>query len=85
MEDILDNNNESLNLTDKYLFTKIWTTPRQVFKYINDKHYDKYVTILLVLSGISRSFDRASMKNMGDKMSIWSILGLCVILGGLLG
>ena len=85
MEDILDNNNENLNLTDKDLFTKIWTSPRQVFRYINDNHYDKYVTVLLVLSGISRSFDRASMKNMGDKMSIWAILGLCIILGGLLG
>jgi len=85
MEEILDNNNESINLTDKDLFIKIWTTPRQVFKYINDNHYEKYVTVLLVLSGISRSFDRASIKNMGDKMSIWAILGLCIILGGLLG
>lgn len=85
MEDILDNNNESLKLTDKELFTKYWTSPRQFFKYINDNHYDKYVTILLVLSGISRSFDRASMKNLGDNMSIWAILGLCIILGGLLG
>ena len=85
MEDILDDTNEISNLTDKDLFTKIWTSPRQVFKYINDNRYDKYVTILLVLSGISRSFDRASMKNMGDKMSIWGILGFSIILGGLLG
>lgn len=85
MENILDKNDKNSNLTDKDLFTKIWTSPRQVFKYINDNHYDKYVTALLVLSGISRSFDRASMKNMGDKMSIWAILGLCIIIGGLLG
>ncbi|MBK9256880.1 MAG: YIP1 family protein [Saprospiraceae bacterium] len=85
MDEISDINSENLNLTDKDLFTKIWTSPRQVFKYINDNHYDKYVTVLLILSGISRSFDRASMKNMGDKMSIWAILGFCIILGGLLG
>jgi hypothetical protein len=85
MVDNLDEPNESVNLTDKDLFTKLWIAPRQVFKFINDKHYDKYVTILLVLSGISRAFDRASMKNMGDKMSIWAILGICIILGGLLG
>lgn len=85
MEDILDNTIKTPNLTDKDLFTKIWASPRQVFKYINDNHYDKYVTILLVLSGISRSFERASMKNMGDKMSLWAILGICIILGGLLG
>jgi hypothetical protein len=83
MEDILDNND--LYLSDKEIFTKMWTSPRHVFKYINDKHYDKYVTVLLVLSGISGSFDRASMRNMGDSMSIWAILGFCVILGGLLG
>jgi hypothetical protein len=85
MEDALENINESLNLKDKDLFIKMWTSPRQVFKYINDNHYDKYVTILLVLSGISRAFDRASMKNMGDNMSIWAIIGLSIILGGLLG
>jgi len=84
MEDILENSN-GVYLTDKDLFTKIWTSPRQVFKYINDKRYDKYVTILLILSGISRCFDRASMNNMGDKMPISLILGLCIFIGGLFG
>lgn len=85
MENILDSNDENLNLTYKDIFTKIWTSPRLVFKYINDNHYNKYVTVLLVLSGISRSFDRASMKNMGDTISLWAILGNCILLGGLLG
>lgn len=85
MENILDCNDENLNLTYKDIFTKIWTSPRLVFKYINDNHYNKYVTVLLVLSGISRSFDRASMKNMGDTISLWAILGNCILLGGLLG
>ena len=85
MENILDKNNENLSLTDKDLFTKIWTSPRKVFRYINDNHHDKYVSVLLVLSGISRSFDRASIKNMGKIMPIWAILALCIILGGLLG
>ncbi|MDO5664314.1 MAG: Yip1 family protein [Bacteroidia bacterium] len=85
MENLLDKNDESSSLTDKDLFTKIWTSPRQVFKYINDNHYDKYVILLLVLSGISRAFSRASMKNMGDEMSIWAILGFSIFLGGLLG
>ena len=85
MEDILNDTHENSNLTDKDLFTKIWTSPRQIFKYINDNCYDKYVTILLVLSGISRAFGRASMRNMGDKMSIWGVLGFSIFLGGLLG
>lgn len=85
MQEIIKNNNENLNFTDKDIFRKIWTSPRKVFKYINEKHYDKYVTMLLILSGISNAFDRASMKNMGDTMSLESIIGLSIVIGGLLG
>lgn len=85
MKNSLDQDEENLNLTDKEIFTQIWISPRLIFKYINDNHYDKYVTTLLVLSGIARAFDRASAKNMGDKMSLWTIITLCIILGGLLG
>jgi len=73
------------SLTDKEIFLKIWTKPRMVFKFINDRHYGKFVNLLLVLAGISRAFDRAVMKDMGDKMSMWTIIAFCVILGGLLG
>jgi len=76
---------ESQNLTDKDIFTKIWTSPRKVFKFINDNHYDKYVNGLLFFAGISRAFDRASLKDMGDKMSLLAILAFCIIAGGLLG
>ncbi|KZS38805.1 hypothetical protein AWE51_14570 [Aquimarina aggregata] len=85
MDNEIENSNKLESLTDKEIFSKIWTKPRQVFKFINDKHYDKYVKLLLVLAGISRAFDRASMRNMGDKMPVLVILGLCIILGGLLG
>ena len=68
-----------IKLTDKEVFLKIWTSPRRVFKFINDNHYDKYVNVLLFFAGISRAFDRASLKNMGDKMSLLSILGICII------
>ena len=85
MNNEIDNINRSEILTDKEIFSKIWTKPRLIFKFINDNHYDKFVKLLLVLAGISRAFDRASMKDMGDKMSIWGILSLSIILGGLLG
>lgn len=71
--------------TDRDIFIKIWTSPRQVFKYINDNHYDKYVKLLLVFAGISRAFDRATMKDAGDEMSLWAIIGTSIIFGGLLG
>ena len=85
MNNELESINNPDNITDKEIFSKIWTKPREVFKFINDKHYDKYVKVLLVLAGISSAFDRASMKDMGDRMSIWAILALCIIIGGLLG
>jgi hypothetical protein len=82
---MIDNLEQQENLSDMDIFTEIWTSPRKVFKYINDKHYDKYVVLLLVLSGISRAFDQVATKNMGDNMSMLGILGLCIIGGGLFG
>ena len=74
MQDLLDSN--EVFLSDKDIFTKIWTSPRLVFKYINDNAYSKYVSILLILSGISGTFDKASQKNMGDGMSLLGLLGI---------
>ena len=85
MEDILDNIKQPQSFTDQEIFTKIWIRPRAVLKYINDHEYDKYVTILLMLAGISRAFDRAAMKDMGDQFSLPAILAICLIAGGLLG
>ena len=85
MQDFLDSLNEEVHLTDKQVFTTIWTSPRIVFKYINENRYEKYMVALLFLAGIARSLDRASMKNMGDKSSLFSILGLSIVMGGLFG
>lgn len=78
-------NNENLKQSDSDLFIKIWTSPRYVLKYINDHEYDKYINVLLFLAGISRAFDRASVKGMGDTFPLWGIILICIILGGLLG
>ena len=85
MNQEISNTSGSNHFTDKQIFTKIWKSPRQVFKYINETKYDKYVYILLFFAGIARAFDRATMKDMGDNMSLWAIIGLSVIVGGLLG
>lgn len=80
-----DKNPPEMKIYPNDIFFKIWTSPREVFKFINDYRYEKHVTLLLVLSGIARSFDRASMKNMGDHLSIWAIIGLSIVIGGLFG
>ena len=81
----LINEESDFILTDRDIFTQIWTSPRLVFKFINDNKYDKYVHVLLILAGITKAFDRASTRNMGDDMPLIAVLALCVILGGLLG
>jgi hypothetical protein len=85
MENILDEIEKPQFFSDKEIFTKIWINPRDVLRFIHDNRYDKFVTVLLVLAGISRTFDRAVIKNMGDQFSLLAILGICIIMGGLLG
>lgn len=85
LDEDIQEQKQAIKLSDKEIFIKIWSSPRLVFKYINDNSYDKFVTVLLVLAGISSTFDRASSKNMGDSMSLATILAICVIVGGLLG
>jgi hypothetical protein len=86
MDNILDEHlEENIQLTDQDIFTRIWTSPRMVFKFINDNHYDKHVTVLLLLSGISSAFDRDILKNMGDLMPLFAVVMTCIVLGGLFG
>ena len=79
------NSEDPKTLTDKEIFTDIWLSPRKVFKFINEQQYDRYVYLLLALAGISNAFDRAVNKDLGDKMSLWGIILLCIVVGGLLG
>jgi len=72
-------------LSDKDIFTKIWTEPRRVFRFIDDTRYEKYFYLLMLFAGIASAFERASSKNMGDGSSLFSIVFGCVIIGGALG
>lgn len=85
MQNILDEIENPISLTEKEIFTEIWLEPRKVLRFINDHKYDKYVYILLIIAGISRAFDRAVSNHTGDKISLIGIVLLCVIMGGLLG
>lgn len=85
MDNILQKDDEYVSWTDKDIFTKIWTSPRQVFTYINTTHYDKYVTVLLILFGITRAFEREMVHRSGDAISIAEILIFCVLFGGISG
>lgn len=81
----LDTERNPVVFTDKEIFTKIWSQPRLIFKYINDNHYDKYTYILLILAAIVRGLHQASTKNMGDKWSLPVVLAISIVFGGLFG
>jgi len=72
-------------LSDKDIFTKIWMSPREVFKYINDTRYAKFTTLLLILGGITSALNNATSRNMGDLLPLWGVLMACVIGGAVFG
>jgi len=76
---------EVLKFSDREIFTKIWTSPRLVFKYINDNRYDKFVTILLVLAGVTATLNRAATKGLGDRVPLFAVLVIGIIAGTLFG
>jgi hypothetical protein len=86
MENLLDDyRQQTPPLSDQEIFTRIWTSPRSVFRYLHTYQYDKYVSLLLILAGIAKGFDQAATKNMGDSSSLPVIIGICVVVGGLFG
>lgn len=82
---LLDEMEREYSFTDQEIFTKIWTRPRAVLQYIHDSKYDKFVTPLLILAGISSAFDRAVDRNLGDSLSLMALIITCLLTGGLLG
>ena len=69
----------------KNVLLKVLTAPKQAFTFIHTYKYDKYVRVLLILTGISRAFDRASQSSSGDSSSLLTIVITSVFLGGLFG
>src|SRR5438045_746006 len=82
MRDI-DSQNDGI--TADNIFFKIWTSPRPVFRFISVHRYNRYVTILLILSGIAKAFDNATKNSTGDHFSIMGIIGFCIVVGGICG
>lgn len=76
---------QSQEMAEDDIFKKIWTSPRAVFSYLEDKKYNKYVPVLLMLIGVVRAIDKAVEKDLGDKLPLIAVLAVCVFAGGLLG
>jgi hypothetical protein len=83
----LDNINEQaapLHLTDSEIFTMIWTKPRMVFRYLQEFHYDKFTYLLLFLTSVANSIQRATEKY-ADVESVFFILTMAIVVGGIFG
>ncbi|MFN9322155.1 MAG: Yip1 family protein [Chitinophagales bacterium] len=76
---------EKEKFSDIEIYTKIWSRPRAILRYIHEHQYEKNMYILLILIGIVHAIDRASYKNMGDTKSLTEILFSSIIFGGLFG
>jgi len=85
MENLLDDFEPVEHFTDKEILTKIWTIPKPIFKYIHHYRYEKRLTLLLVLAGITNAFDKSFSKNIGSNNSIIETLIFSIIGGALLG
>lgn len=70
-------------LSDKEVFTKIWTRPREVFEFILKYGYEKYKILLLFLAGASSSIDNVIEKH--SEYSLIMIIGIGLLVGGLIG
>lgn len=66
-------------------FKTIWLAPRQTVRRIVDFNPALHVFALIAIAGINRSLDRASGKNMGDKLPLAAILSLALLVGSLGG
>ena len=80
-----ENEQEGIRLSGKDIFSKIWMSPRRVFRCINDSNYRELTTSLLIFAGIVSALNNASARNLGDQMPLLSVLIVCVLGGGIFG
>ncbi|WP_424963423.1 hypothetical protein [Ekhidna sp.] len=59
---------EFVSLSDRQIFTLIWTQPRVVFRYLEEHSYDKFLYTLLILAGISSALNNALIKTWAMKI-----------------
>ena len=71
--------------TDNEVFTLIWTKPREVFRYIHEYHYDKYMYVLIFLASVVNALQRASTNNLGANNSLTFVLVVTITVGGIIG
>lgn len=73
-------------LTEKEIFFKIFTHPKQSLKYIHENNYENYLTSILFTLGVFSSLERTiSRWNVYSSENIIVYVILAIIFGGLFG
>ena len=80
-----ENEQEGIRLSGRDIFSKIWMSPRMVFKFVNDSNSNGLTTSMLIFAGIVNALYSASFRNIGDQMSLPIVLIVCLIGGGIFG
>ena len=76
-----DNYQQREVVNPKNIISKIFFSPKEAFTFIVNYKYEKYVTLLLILSGIVKAFDKAISKNMGDHLPLWGVISCSILIG----
>lgn len=84
-EEIITSPEADNGINENNLLLKIWVKPKATLTYILENCPNKFIIPLMILGGITRSIDRASAQNMGDKQSTFFILMIAIIAGGMFG
>src|SRR5690554_1046118 len=64
-----------------WAYHSMWLNPRQTIRRIVGVDPQYHANLLIALAGIAESLDRASTRNLGDKIPFEILLGLALILG----
>ena len=70
---------------DQSPWTTIWFYPKSTIRRIVDSDPMYRLWVLVLLGGIGQSLSNASMRNLGDLISIPTLIALCLISGPISG
>jgi hypothetical protein len=80
-----ENEQEGIRLSGRDIFSKIWMSPRMVFKFVTDSNYNRLTTSMLILAGIVNALYSASFRNIGDHLPLPIVLIVCLLGGVIFG
>lgn len=77
--------NPSVTTWPENPWIEIWTKPKVTIRAIINTFPEQYIIPLAILSGIAQALDEASANNMGDDLSIGTIMLFAIVIGAIVG